>query len=709
MKRSIIINLLLMVTVSTLACGYYGTHNYYIFKVFPAEGFKDHVNQLTLQNWKVYTDGAIEGWYQADVVREVAQKKGDQLMVSYVDRLDDYLDCARNAMATWDYPTKEEIEADRRTLRSVRSYAQSKLNSRLRSQHGLLYMRCNMMLGNHQDNVTFWEQTASNYIETVYKEMMRNIYAGALVKVGRTEEGCRIFAEQGDKESLYTLYFEERSFEGIRREYQKNPNSPVLPFLIEDFANNAQEAYDALHHESFGGKLFIRDIQQEESRQMCDFARQVVREGKTENPALWKSLEAWLLYLFGDRQQALASIEEAKTLGGSQVVCDNARVLSLYIWAEQAPVNAAYYSRLANELQWIEDKTEELRKLESTGDVWYENYYTHVYDRLVHMVLMEKLDKAGQHDVATALMGVYDEQPIQFNMKKNGATDRIEREYEVWNPDYSGNFFMRLDTITTEQAESYLAYTQKGGKHTPLDQWLSKRIRHDDEYFHEIIGTKYLREGRWEKAINHLEQVSVAFINDMNIAPYMANRSYTYEPWEKRQRLGSYEEEPRDKSVTTSQKLDFAREMMAMEKAFKKEKKNRPQMAYDLALRYFQASYAGDCWYLTHYGTGAYDELRPGEMNMMKRASDLLEVAATSKEFLLKEKALYAAAFIPVDNWRTMKWNDEAADYLPVTHFQSSQYKALKKLSDFCAENASQLSPYVSNCDVIKEFRKSAY
>lgn len=709
MKRSIITNLLLMAAVSVLACGYSGTHNYYIFKVFPAEGFKAHVNQLTLQNWKVYTDGAIDGWYDAETVRETARKKGDQLMLSYVDQLDRYLDCASNAQCTWNYPTKEELAADRRTLLSVRNYAQTKLTSRLRSQHALLFMRCNMMLGLHDENVTFWEQTANRYIETVYKEMMYNIYAGALLKTGRTEDGCRIFAEQGDKESLYTVYYEKRSLDGIRREYQQNPNSPVLPFLIEDFANNAQEAYDATHYGSLGGKLFIRDIQQAESRQMCAFARQVISEGKTENPALWKSLEAWLLYLLGDRQQAVNSIEEAKTLGGSQVVRDNARVLSLYIWADQAPINDAYYARLSDELQWVEDQADALRKVEDGGNDSYENYYTRVYERLVHMVLMDKFDKAGQSEIATALMGVFDEQPKQFHMKLHGTTDRIEREYETWNPDYCGCFFVRLDTISAQQSEAYLAYTQKGGKQTPLDKWLSKRIRHDDEYFHEVVGTKYLREGRWDKAISHLEQVSLAFINDMNIAPYMAHRTYTHEPWVKRQRLGSYEEEPRDMAVTTSQKLEFAREMQALEKAFKKEKKNRAQMAYDLALRYYQASFAGDCWYLTHYGTGVYDYLRPGEMDMIKRAGDLLEIAATSKDFLLKEKALYAAAFIPTDQWLTVEWNESAEDFLPVVHRQSQQYTALRRLVDFYAANTAELSPYVSNCDVIKEFRKLDY
>ena len=706
MKKYIAISLLLCSALTTLACGYSGTHNYYLFKAFPAEGFKKHVNQITLQNWRVYTDGAIDGWYNADVVRETAKKKGDQLMISYVDHLERYLQCARNASATWEYPTKEELAEDRRTLLAVRSYAQSKLTSRLRSQHGLLYMRCNMLLGQHQANIMFWEETASAYIETIYKEMMYNIYAGALLKSGRTEEACSIFAEQGDKESLYTQYYEGRSLKGIRSEYTKNPNSPVLPFLIEDFANNAQEAYDATHYGSLAGKLFIRDIKEEESRQMCAFAQKVISEGKTESPALWKSLEAWLLFFLGQRQQALAAIEEAITMEGTPAAKDNARLLSLYIWAEQAPIDNGYYTRLAKDLQWLEDKAKELRKVECPDNDTYENFYTHAYDRLAHMVLTDRFDKAGQSEIATALMAVYDEQPKQFGREQTGTSDRFDREYGFWNPDYNGDFFTRLDTITPLQAETYLAYTQQGGRHTPLDRWLSQRIRHDDEFFHEIIGTKYLREGKWEEAVRHLEKVSLAFINDMNIAPYMAHRSYDYEPWTKRQRLGSYEEEPRDKQVVTSQKLEFAREMMAREKAFKKEKKNRQQQAYELALRYYQASYSGDCWYLTHYGTGTYDYLRPGEMDMVAKASGLLETAATANDFLLKEKALFAAAFIPTDQWMTQEWNNNTWELEPVVHVESTQYRALQRLVDFARSNPLQVSHYVSHCDVLKQFEQ---
>lgn len=702
MKRSIVISLLACVTAGALACGINFTHNYYIFRALPSQSFGERTNQLTMDNWKTYTNGAVGEWFDIGLIRETASQKGDQLMLSYLDNLEQYLDCA-TIYNGWDYPTKEELAENARKLTTIRKYAQSKLNSKLRSQHALLFMRCNMMLGNHAENVTFWNTTASLLPDDVYRQMMRNIFAGALLKTGDPSGAATIFVEQGDTKSLYTQFYKDRSLEGIRQEYQQNPCSPALPFLIEDFAKNAQEAWDAEHEGCcFGGKLFIRDIKLEESQQMMAFCRQVVKEGKTDNPALWKTLEAWLTYLFVDKQQALKAAEASLKLDGSQVIKENARMIHLYIWADVAEINKKYDEQLADGLAWLEQKANE----ERTDPTSYENFFTRAYDRLSHQVLVKRYDQAGRHDVATAFMGVFDEQPIRFNMAAEGKTSRIdESEGWKWNPDYSGDFFERLDTITPQQAEAYLAFVQKGGKGSTLERWLKERIRTDAEYLEEIIGTKYIRQANWKEAIRHLEKVSLGFINDMNIAPYMAHRSYKKEPWVKRQRLGSYEEEPRDKPVTSSQKLEFAREMMQLEEDLKKGK-NTLQTAYELGLRYYQASYAGDCWYLTHYGTGKWDEPRPNEMDMVSKAYELFTSASATTDFLLQEKSLYAAAFVPTDLWCTSEWNDEVSDYVPVTHTQSQQYKALQRLSDFARRNTAQLSPYVSKCDVIKVFQR---
>ena len=284
LNRFIAISLVLACCQSAFACLWIETHNYYLFHVYNSEEFSTRVNNITKDNWKAYLGSTEEYYYfNADEVRKYAQSKGDALMASYVTNLEKYLDCASAVSSdTWNYPTKEELAQRRQVLTAVRQYALSKLSSRLRSQHALLFMRCNMLLGNHAENVSFWEARSSNFIETVYKDMMKNIYAGALLKTGNSVKAGQLFAEMGDWNSLMTQYYEKRSYQAIRAEYQRDANSAVLPFLLQDFVNNAQEAYDG----NEPGKQFIRDISKQEAHQMIQLAGQVVKDGRSRVPAL---------------------------------------------------------------------------------------------------------------------------------------------------------------------------------------------------------------------------------------------------------------------------------------------------------------------------------------------------------------------------------------------------------------------------------------
>ena len=702
MKRSIIISLLAIVALKAFPCIFEETHNHYIFSVYQGSDLLTHAYEQTWKNWQQYTGCQGMTWFEPDSIRLVAQKKGDQAMIAYVDNLEKYLDISNSVAYSWDYPSKEELAERRQKLLAIRQYAmQHYADGTLQQQHALLYMRCNMLLDEHQENIRYWEKTATKFKDSPYRVLMRNIYAGALYHSGRTEESGRIFAEHGDTQSLYTQFYEGRSFEAIKREYQRNPNSEVLPFLVEDFAQNAQEAYDSEYKESSTqGKLFIRDLTKEECRQMQLFAHQVVKDKKTEDPALWKALEAWLIYLFGDRQEALKAIEQAATLKGSEYTKDNAQLLLRYIRADVMPLGSAYYSQLAKDLEWLEQKAENAR---SQHDYYYGNFYTGVYDRLVHQVLMQKFTEGGQPDVATAFLGAYDEMPKQFMWKQQGRQGRTDPE-SPWSEDYSSELFYHLEKMTAEELQGYQAYLHRGGDGTPLDEWLMKRVRHDDAFYEELIATKYIRVANWQQAVNHLQGVSPEFINsNMNITPYMAQRSYTVEPWLKRQRLSSDQQQPGAAFVTVSQKLQFAQEMMQMEAQYRMANETqRLQLAYDLAVRYMQASYAGDCWYLTHYSTGVYDEPYEGEMDMVKKAQELLQVAQGVTEFKQKEKVLFALAFLPIDPWRDVDyWNDRVT-----VNRNSQQYKALARLTDFERRNATRTSRYVSRCDVLKQFMK---
>lgn len=701
-RRLSVLTLFTVIATGMLACAIPGTHNYYLFSTVARQEWSLSTQNRTMENWRAYAGKDDLYWFDADILRKAAQQKGDALMMSYIDNLNRYLGVAGQMGETWEYPTKQEKARQQQVLMSVQRYAFSKTKTRLRSQHALLYMRCNMMLGQHEQNVRFWEQTAQGFINSVYRDMMRNIYAGALLKTGRVDEATQIFAEQGDIESLYTYYYKKRSFEGIRQEYLARPNSAALPFLLQDFANNAQEAIDALRgDDNWPGKLFIRDIQKSEADQMCAFTQQVIREGKTENPALWKSLEAWLHYLFGSKRQALFNIEQAMAMNGEPRIKDNARALRLFIKASISKADASLDQFLADELTWLEEKARE----ERGQDDGYENHYTQVYDRLVHQALVPNYEKASRYSEASAFLAVYDEQPKVFYLARTQRLSRVD-EYG-WNGDYSTDFFYHIDEMPVAHLESYLAYTRQKPV-TALDQWLSARIRHDDEFLHEVIGTKYLRLNRWAEAERHLEKVSVHFINTMNIAPFMAQRDFRIEPWMKRQRIKEELQMPGKAKVSHNQKLDFVREMRQLEQGYGTlEPKAKARQAYDLAIRYAQASFGGDAWYLTRYGKSVCDTLRADEANMLKKASELLMTAQSLDDFAWKEKTLFAQAYLPIDSWYKEEWSDQQTDYVKVLQKQSHQYKALRMLYDFEQQNKSRTSSYVSRCDVLKQFVKS--
>jgi len=670
MKRFIITNLLAIMALPMLACAWIDNHNYYLFSVCGQTDFQTRVEDICDNNWKVYLGMKEDDWFyfnsQKENIIKTARQKGDNLMISYIENLEKYLDCAREvSREAWDYPTKEQLAKRKQTLTAVRTYAQSKLKTVLRSQHGLLFMRCNMLLGRHQENISFWEQTASQYIETVYKDMMKNIYAGALYKTGNGVKAGELFAEMGDYNSLMTQYYKKRSFAAIRQEYLSNPNSKVLPFLLQDFVNNAQEAYDQDGY----GKLFVRDISKAEATQMINFCGKVIEEGKTETPALWQSAKAWLKYMFGNRQQALDDITKAGLMKGTQRMEDNARVLRIFIASAESPKNNDFDNWLELELGWLDKKTKE------------DDFFQRAKDRLTHQILIKRY--ADRPETAIALL--------------NSSQSYQYQEY--------------IDTMKVEGLEKYFFYTLKSKVNSGLDRYLKTRLEKNEYALEDLIGTKYMRLCQWDKAITWLKDIPVSYYEKKGYAVYAANRRYNLGPWIKRQWLTSaelYSDTPW--KLDENPKLAFAKEMLKMEgdlnilsgEALKKQ-------YYELAVRYAQASYTGDCWFLMRDGKSVIDTVRVNEVDLAAKAASLLKKAGDPHDFLLKEKVLFARAYCYMNPspWYTEVWNNETYEYDRHPDPNSTSYKAFAVLAEFEKQHADDTSGYVSNCDEYDLFLKA--
>ena len=668
MKRFFTISILAAIAIRSMACLWVDNHNSYLFYACDKDDFKERTHQLTVENWKAYLGLGSDDYFgfDAEEVAAAAREKGDQLMVSYAQQLQRYLDCVdvrQREQYEWNYPTQQERQQMQQTLRQVRTYAQGKLTSRLRSQHALLFMRCNMLLGNNGENVTFYEQTASKFIESVYKEMMLNIYAGALMKTGRGDRAGQIFAEQGDYESLMTQYYKRRSYQAISQEYERDPQSAVLPFLLQDFVNNAQEAADG----DGMGKLFVRSLTQQEVEQMITLCSKAVREQKTQHPAMWQTAKAWMEFLFGKQQMAVADIQKATTMTDEQHLMDNARTINLYINAATQPLTQQNEEFIVGEMEWLQSVDGRQRSL----------------DRLVHQALEPKLRQAGRTNTLLAMM----------------------KKFGYW--EYSA----AIDSLSPQQMQAFIDYARQPSQ-LPLDRHLKQQDLLDASQLADMMGTKHLRLCQWEEALEWLRQVPTAYYENRGYAVYAAKRRYDVEPWITRQWVDFGLEYSGDTyHLDANPKAAFAQEMQKMEKELKKLKgQKRQQRCYDLAVRYAQASITGDCWFLTHDGKSVYDtdyEERPNEVDFHARARDLLREAAQSSDFQLRERALFALGYVYLneDRWFDDVWNSRQGVSVRVANKDASQYQAFAAL--FAHEQQGSASSYVQRCDEYQQFTKA--
>ena len=678
MKKFIVISLFCVFSMPMMACLWWDTTNPYMFSMYEQNNFKNRVGDICNDNWKAYL-GSTETyfWFNADDAIKVARKKGDVLMVSYLQNLKKYLNCVdieQRKQYEWNYPTPQDINAQKRDLIAVRTYALGKTKTKLRSQHALLYMRCNMMLGRHQENINFWDQTASKFIETVYKDMMKNIYAGALYKTGRIAEAGEMFAEMDDYESLMTIYYKKRSFQAIKEQYQQNPNAKVLPFLLQDFVNNAQEAEDAKTEGALGGKLFIRDINQQESMQMQQFCQQVIREGKTEAPIMWQSAKAWLEYLSGRKQDALKDINAAMTLEGTQRMKDNARVLKFFMTTATAKPSDSFDAYFAEELTWLQSK-------QQTADGFFDS----ALRRISYQAIVPHYQNKPEQQLALMII--------------TNNTDYIDR----------------METMPVTDLEKFYNYTKTAGK-TPFDKFLKSQYQINDSSYIELIGTKYMRLAKWDKAIEWLSKLPLAYFNYHHGQAYLyysLMRRYDVEPWIKRQWLNISKAEERNYQWTKNIKLEFCKEMQAMESSLNVlQGKAQEQRYYDLAVRYAQASIKGDCWWLLRDSKNAYDSVRVNETDFGAKAVELLQKTAMSKDKNLKLKALFAMGWQELYNatpgaklWTSNEWNDQAADYIRLYNRDSWQFRAFQNVYNM-VENTPNKPAYITNCDEYDLFRQ---
>ena len=667
--------------------------------------------------WETYTKGKYTSYPTYDVtgLRAYIKSLNDDEMLEYVRNLNEYLDiCNEYFIDSWDYPDKEELEVRDSLILSLQQRSKSYKGSRLRGQYHLLYMRCLMLLKQWNEIVAYWQSTGKRQSPSVYRSMMENIYAGALFHKGETDSALEIFSRQGDAASIQWSMRKHINLAGLHEIYGRNPNSPILPYILQQYMNDVQEMFDCK-----GNAVLMADDEEDEEGKsspeqvaaaFCQFADSVLANPDVAEPCMWGTSQAMAYYLLGDQEKARAAASHALSLAGNDRVKDNCRCVNMLIESSDTTCNLDW---LLGELQWLEGKCH--------GESLSDYCYTNAYDRIVVKSLSTMLRKQGKTDLALAVLGMFNEWKVQQSPShyRSPVYDYEMRGESTWNEDYQNEFInLHVYPLSASACESFYHFVT-----TPqpdrFSQWVCSRVYKDKNFFNDLIGTKYMAEAKFAQAIPFLEKVDLKYLSQLNVSHYMHSRDYHIERWLTRQ--GKKEdwsnEGTRHIQFSSNPKLSYCHEILDLQKAYSKnsmgEKGN--QIAYQLATLYYQASYKGDCWWLISYKNSSnpyvIEHDHAGENDFVKSSEVYLRSCLDTKDDKLLGKCLYAMAYTATDDWLKKEEADEDEDledegFKAVPDPLSEKYACLDKLNLYYEQHKANAPAYMSKCDVLKQFRK---
>lgn len=722
MKRFIVISLLLFIVGKASACGPMApVHNYYLFDVYDQKYNYFTFDYQLFEYWKKYTgvtceENEVSNHYpnkysyndlffgdDCAFLKEVARKKGDREMLTYIKQIADYSKVSGDLYNQWSYPTPEDIARTNKTLAIIATTAGQRLHGRLKAQYCLLLMRANMMLKRYANNILVWEKTGCSLSKGVYRDMCRNIYANALYNLPNDKQAQKhiqmaldIYAEQGDLQSVRWRLQQYRNVPGIRKIYAETPNSPSLIYLIQEFVNGAQETADTQGNKEAIEWVGYIPTYPAEMKQFIALSNSVLHEGKVKDPCLWQAANAMLHYIMGNYRQASNDAEHAMMMRGMPRSHDVARAIRLMARAKLLPLHGNGTKFIAQEMEWLDRKI-----APQTAYDWQDDYFWRVKDRLAYTVLVPRYKTMGNKNMETALMDI-----------DNQTTKAYPFPFYTYNVKESLGWELgsKMDSLTAKEAIAYTKFVYSKPEDA-LARYVTKHTTHDREYYNNLIGSKFLREGRFAEALPYLRKLPMLYINSDESNYVLYHCDFTAPRWFVRQRNGNDFDGYEVPALTKNYKVAFCEDMLQLQSRYKLAGTDvdRCHFGYELAKRYYQASPYGDCWYITRDGFSCYDSAKSYEQDFAKETVRLLDECLRSAHdnFQMKQQCLYAKAFVlfnvhgqsPNYFWEGI----ESVFKYPDLH------DAYTQLADFYRQSTLFLDPIITRCDVLQRFMQGDF
>lgn len=367
-----------------------------------------------------------------------------------------------NRVSQWYYPVhrtdKFDSRSEKEKFEKIFKICRSQLTGKMADRYALQYIRALMGVGKYEECISVYDKYVSKIPDNnLFKRMAKGYVAGCLRRIGKVDKSNELYAEAGDYCSLI---------------------------------DNRKDYFKTLVYNS------------------------------PESCVIKINLNQWIG--FGTRKENLEYIPIAKSALKSPYVVNRGDWLYLIAYTEETwNQNHARALKYVNEALRAKFSTEEMRNDALTMKLCLEAEQGHLRNDLneyieafqedpipIYFYIVPALLKKGRLNEALLMAnyGSYIEGGHQYSDEFN-PNETLDNTYAN-----TGFQFM-----LSHSARNIIRYTHYLASNDNLVKKNLNKIRHDEDYLNEIIGTLFLREGDYVQAENYLSRISEGYQENLNI------------------------------------------------------------------------------------------------------------------------------------------------------------------------------------------------
>jgi hypothetical protein len=424
----------------------------------------------------------------------------------------------------------------------------------------------------------------------------------------------------------------------LKKVYKNYPQSDMVGVMLTREVNKLEDYYltpkysKKLSYKPY--RIYFESLTADTKRtyhnytqQLESFCRQLSADGKYKQPALGKLTLAYLLWMEDKTREGNDILIGLKNEPLSSSLNNQRHIIELLLAAQSIKkLDSTNQGQLLNGLKWLNRKAvAESKAVDKSNDRYSLKYKPQrfaVSERdFYQFVLAPAYLKQG--DTAMAALAV---------LKSRGIlTDYYDGQYEPWSAQV-------LDFWQYYLTSSSLNKIINWKHHQPADAYLNfltsglKTLSGDD--LNNLLGTIYLREHRYQKAVNALSKVQ-PHKKTANGQAYYYGDGEASDPF-----VDQVNDYPKvyfsGKDPHAYSKLDFAKAMLKLQKQATAKPQNASGFYYKMATGLYNTSFYGNSSYLISYSWSAYDYARRYKYNF---DNDYIK-AITAEKYFLKARDL---------------------------------------------------------------------